>query len=259
MVWQYYHRFIGSSTDEVELPSTVPAHSHGCNGSKIRAWLHLTLMASALISSRTCLVSAEACTENELGICPNEREANEPEKLDTSTESVVEAQTAEVVAPDDKGEDGEDRNMCGLYMAESSIPGAGLGLYTAHSIAAGSKVGSFPDDPRSAAVTDLCFALVEFEELGQETIVSDYWWDSGMMGTEVEGEEVASLCPGFGMVLNGHMLYAGVEIGFPTKDDGGLHRATSPGAGAITHYHDTNGTAKFDIPAGSELFIDCEY
>ena len=52
------------------------------------------------------------------------------------------------------------------------------------------------------------------------------------------------------------LLYLLLRIYQASYDNSGLDRYTSPGAGAITPWFNRSSTARWDIEAGSELFVD---
>uniref|UniRef100_A0A7S4RQ41 SET domain-containing protein n=1 Tax=Ditylum brightwellii TaxID=49249 RepID=A0A7S4RQ41_9STRA len=142
----------------------------------------------------------------------------------------------------DNGEMGLDDKKCGLYLAESSIPGAGLGLYVGVDVEEGDLI-SYPD---------ICINLLDMEH---KTVASEYSWSSSQIGSEFEAMSVDPLCSGLGMLTNCHGGLINAENAETKYDGGGLHRSTHAGAGAITYYHDYKTRASKDIPAGSELFI----
>ena len=131
---------------------------------------------------------------------------------------------------------------CGFYIAPSSIPGAGLGLYSASAHPRGATIG-FPD---------INIALVN----KRRSILENYEWDASSMASTFEGREVSNIAPGFGMLANGHYELDNVALGLPKWDDAGLHRSASPSAGSFTLMHSMSAVATKDIPAGSELFLN---
>lgn len=131
---------------------------------------------------------------------------------------------------------------CGFYIAPSSIPGAGLGLYSASAHPKGATIG-FPD---------INIALVN----KRRSVLENYEWDASSMASTFEGREVSNIAPGFGMLANGHYELDNVALGLPHWDDAGLHRSASPSAGSFTLMHNMSAEATKDIPAGSELFLN---
>lgn len=131
---------------------------------------------------------------------------------------------------------------CTLYLAPSSIPNAGYGIYTAIPVEAGDEVGR----------PDVCHAAVNLHS----SQINNYCWEGSSQETEREGEEVSNLIPGPGMSCNGHYALDNVELVLPESSDAGLHRSASPAAGSFTRFHNLGTVATKPIPAGSELFLN---
>lgn len=109
------------------------------------------------------------------------------------------------------GADGQ----CGLYIAPSSIPGAGFGLYSASAHPIGATIG-FPD---------INIPLVN----KRRSVLENFEWDASSMASTFEGLEVSNIAPGFGMLANGHYELDNVVLSLPQWNDAGLHRSASPG------------------------------
>jgi hypothetical protein len=138
---------------------------------------------------------------------------------------------------------------CGLYMAESTIPFAGLGIFSGIDRKVGDAVGN----------GDICIPLYDLETHNEENFFnpfSDYVWGGEVMGMkfEVEGEDIEANCPGLDCVINCNLALINVAKATPLFDDAGLHRSKDPGAGSSTPYHNGTTTVIRDIPAGGELF-----
>jgi hypothetical protein len=146
-------------------------------------------------------------------------------------------------APANATDDSNDNSECRLYLGESSIPNSGLGMYTTVDLTANKIVG-WPD---------LFIKVVQSRDTG---ILLDYYWNSWHWMPE--GNRADSLDAGFGMAANSHLglLSVSQRNDLMKVDDAGLHRHLSPGAGAITQYHNLEWHMDKDIEAGSELFVD---
>ena len=148
----------------------------------------------------------------------------------------------------------EQQLDCGLYIAPSTIPNAGLGIFTAVSRQEDDIVGY--GDP-VLPVIDLPFhngkATGEFFN-----IFRDYVWNAHTHGMHLEGNHsghTQAWCPGLDSAVNGHLGLINVDRGgFEYDDAVGGHRSSSPSAGAMTPYHNQLTVALEDIPAGGELF-----
>lgn len=160
----------------------------------------------------------------------------------------------------------QESPACSLYIAESTIPGAGLGMFTGIK----RKVNEilWPGDVVNPVVDRKYHQTV----LGPDTYKSDdvslnpledYEWLGGAMGVQHETAHpyvrprfIHAFAPGFTAVLNSHpALYNTEQQSMPKHDTGGLHRSKDPGAGAFTPYHGGEHLALEAIHAGSELFI----
>ena len=149
-------------------------------------------------------------------------------------------------------------SQCELYLAESTIPNAGLGVFTTVAKAVGDSIGN--GDPAipiidiyrnnkhtSAADVDFFYPLV------------DYVWDGGSMGMAEEvssSTKIDAYWPGLDCAINSHLPLVNVAKSIPSYQERGVHRSRDPGAGAFTPYHDGRSVALSQIPAGAELFKD---
>ena len=145
-----------------------------------------------------------------------------------------------------------ERPSCGVYLAPSTIPGAGLGMFAGKDYREGETVME----------GDLVIPLIEMKWHNPESdwfLWNDYDWNSDEffgMTEETEDENmVKGASPGVGAAINCILPLVNLQSSQTRLDSAGLHRAKDPGAGAITPYHDRQGHASQDIPAGQELFI----
>jgi hypothetical protein len=151
--------------------------------------------------------------------------------------------------------DGSCRNddesaTCGLFLAESTIPGAGLGIFVGHDMAPGDAVG--PGDI-AIPIVDVSWHLDTRDYFSP---FADYQWEGGVMGMaqDTDDADIEAFCPGLDCAINCHLALINVGKSVPLWDEAGLHRYTSPGTGAISPYH--NGTTRVleFVPKGGELF-----
>lgn len=143
---------------------------------------------------------------------------------------------------------------CGVYLAPSTIPGAGLGMFAGKDFKAGERV----------TWGDVIIPLVEISwNNGNEYFFwlwDEYTWghsihDSMEFETELHSD-LAAASPGIGAAVNCILGLVNIEDTSSKCDSGGLHRNTDPGVGAFTPYHDRGSVATRNITAGDELFID---
>lgn len=154
-----------------------------------------------------------------------------------------------------------DKNECTLYMAESTIPGAGLGVFTGVDRQQDELV--WPGDVMYPVV-DLDYHLHALGPRMKRRVfnpLKDYVWFGPEMGMQQESsypyvapEYVTAFCPGMDAAINCNLALLNVYKGTPKYETTGLHRSKDPGAGAFTPYHQCETIASADIPAGGELF-----
>jgi len=137
---------------------------------------------------------------------------------------------------------------CQIVMAPSSLHGYGIFTLT--------------DLRRSQAVLPGDVVLHVSDMIQQQQhhhfASTHYWWSAADTGGYYEGRDVVSIAPGVGMLANGggsktHNVLPGV----PRVDEAGLTRTVSPGAGAVTAYHNwTWFVQAAELPAGREILVN---
>jgi len=138
----------------------------------------------------------------------------------------------------------ESIGTCSLYLAESSIPNGGLGIFSAIDIPEGGIIGN----------PELVIPIVDTKLSG---LFGSYTWRGFDHTSNNEAEDVNNICPGVMAMGNGHSGLANVWGGSNAlNDEAGLHRSKDPGAGAFTTYHNLQSEATVPIEAGMELLID---
>ena len=149
--------------------------------------------------------------------------------------------------------DSDNDDSCGLYLAPSTIPNAGLGVFTTRPLQEGQVV----DTP-----SDLCIPIVDQKwHMGRKDFFwtpSEYVWNGDVMNMHHESEVrngVKGFCPGaLDCATNCNLALINVGKSTPHWDTAGLHRQTDEGAGAISPYRGGTTPVIADIPAGGELF-----
>ena len=143
-----------------------------------------------------------------------------------------------------------ESDECTLYLAPSTIPNAGLGIFTSISRTAGDTIGE--------GDVMLPFVDMNFHNGDREyfNIWDDYLWDGATMGMHLESSDhdVDAYAPGLDCAINCHLALLNVDRGSPHFDDAGLHRSRDPGAGAFSLWINGSTIAMENIPAGGELF-----
>ena len=135
---------------------------------------------------------------------------------------------------------------CGLYIARSTIPNAGQGIFTG--------IARNQDDVLGYGDPVLPIIDLQFH-MGTDSffsIFNDYVWDAYANGMHFEGNttfQISSWNPGLDCAINCHLgninVYRG---GFDYDDQVGGHRSQSPSAGAMTPYHNQLTYASTEIP-----------
>jgi SET domain len=139
-----------------------------------------------------------------------------------------------------------DDFVCRWYIAESAMPHSGLGMFTG--------IGLHKDE--DIGYPDICLFVADGPD--HFTHMSSHTWGSGNFFGSYEGRDNRAACEGLATIVNtAHGSLINTELVSPVlQTNAGLHRATSPGAGAITHNYGVHGRAMDVITAGSELLVD---
>ena len=179
----------------------------------------------------------------------------------------------ETAIGDDDNDDDDDVNIdqsttktissssCSLYMAQSSIPNSGLGIYTGRDFTEGDVV-----DPRPQVALPLI--QIDDNDYYSTSTLRNYPWHAKLSGTHLEDKGLdsdsgggGSLNPNVGMLANSHLGLVNVK---QTSCDGvksligssDRSKDESAGAGAYSLYHHASFHAVFDMEGGEELFVD---
>jgi hypothetical protein len=146
---------------------------------------------------------------------------------------------------------------CGLWLAPSTLEGAGLGMYAGRPFRANEALQVTGDVV--IPIVDLRYhTQLTHPGLYTQFQWNDYTWRGSDFGMHHEGLwEVHAASPGLGAAINAFLALTNVvEHTHVDMDANGLHRSRDPGAGAFTPYHNRRTTASTDIAAGQELFAD---
>ncbi|KAL3923533.1 MAG: hypothetical protein SGILL_001601 [Bacillariaceae sp.] len=152
---------------------------------------------------------------------------------------------------------------CGLYIAQSTIPNAGLGIFTGISKSEGDTIGN---GDKAIPLVDFYWHNGEYTDeshLDDEhhqpffNPLSDYVWHGIGMGMDYEteiDEDITAFWPGIDAMINCNLGLLNVVKSTPEYDEAGLHRNSHPGAGSISAYDAAPTKIIRDIPVGGELF-----
>jgi hypothetical protein len=146
----------------------------------------------------------------------------------------------EMVPPSWRDLEPDPDSSCGLYMAESSIPHSGLGMYTAKEFSKGDKL-FYGDVVIQVEDIDLNTKLrhwvtKDFEYKENEWLLNNYYWSPMTSIGLYDAADIESIIPGLGMLANSHTGLVNAIVRAPTRF-GDLHRGLDPATGSSTTYH----------------------
>mmetsp|Transcript_16707 Transcript_16707/g.23565 ORF Transcript_16707/g.23565 Transcript_16707/m.23565 type:complete len:1238 (-) Transcript_16707:47-3760(-) len=152
-----------------------------------------------------------------------------------------------------------DMDTCGLFMAESSIPNSGLGIYAGKGIENLANVAQ-PDISIPVEDLEVNRKWRNFHEYGYDIQQPDwlfehYYWQPQNLGQTFEADEVQSIVPGLGMLANSHTGLVNTHMRRPALEGFGMTPSEDPSAGTFSNYHGVTWWANGYIPAGMEIFV----
>lgn len=148
----------------------------------------------------------------------------------------------------------QHQKECGIWLAPSSVPGAGLGMFAGRDFEKGEQMQQSGD-----VVIPIVDILMHQRGRKKFTFLWDeYTWSGKSLGI---GHEIMKECnaasPGFGAAANCMLDLVNVEEGDPNNMmPSGLHRSKDPGVGAFSTYQNRTSKAKVNIRKGQELFVN---
>ena len=143
---------------------------------------------------------------------------------------------------------------CALYLAQSTIPNAGFGLFTAIDLPRKALVGS--PDIEIPVIDPDWHNQGHYKDWDYHFVYEDYFWSAASQRLVDVAETIGVMSHGFGAVGNSHQALNNLDEGLARFDSAGLHRSRDVGAGQFSPYHDRQARTSVAIPAGSELFVD---
>ena len=145
---------------------------------------------------------------------------------------------------------------CGVWLAKSTIPGAGFGMFAGKDFAKNEDL--LPSGDVVIPVVD-----IDIHNGRGLFLWDEYTWDGKELNLGLEGllsDELSASSPGFGSAINCFMDLTNVEEVNPIQSyEGGLHRFKDPGAGAFSPYWNRTAWASQPIKTGQELFVSCKF
>ena len=173
---------------------------------------------------------------------------------DDDDESCIAPEAEKQESNEAKQEENDDNNVseCGIWLAMSTLPGAGIGMYAGKDFNRG--------DNMHPNLGDHCIPITDLELNHNDAeffLWDEYTWNSQFLRMNNQGrQEVNVASAGFGAAANSFMDFLNVNEGIPRNSiPQNLDRRKDPGAGAFTTYHSRRSTAKTNIKAGQELFV----
>jgi len=135
-------------------------------------------------------------------------------------------------------------NECTIFLAESSIPNSGQGMYTIKDISRGSPIGE-PD------VEILCDDLPS----NHKWLLGNYFWSAEYVYEFFSSQEMHVFAFPIGSLANYHTSLKNAGPDSVNFNNGNISRADSPGAGAFSDVTRVF-VATREILAGEEIFTD---
>ena len=187
------------------------------------------------------------------GTSPEHNNADGTKDVKYSHENAEEEADAAATASNKKAIEGWPEE-CAVYLAPSTIPNSGYGMFTAIDLPEGTQVG--------AADITVPFVDIDWHNKGHykdkdyHFLYRNYIWSGKSMRMRDVGENIAVMSHGAGALVNSHQGLLNLREGLPRYDAAGLHRSRDVGAGAFSPYYDRRANAFDFVPAGAELFVD---
>jgi hypothetical protein len=134
---------------------------------------------------------------------------------------------------------------CKYYLAESTIPDAGYGIFVGSTPVRVNQPVLFPE-----IAIPLLISKKE-KEKSLQTLIDSYLWGARVIGAHFESS--LAVIPGIGMLANGHPESFNVVPDRPRLD---VPPHQSPFAGSVSPYHGLQHYATRDLSQGSEILLD---
>ena len=144
---------------------------------------------------------------------------------------------------------------CSLYLAPSSIPDAGLGIFSTKHFQQGSII--LPSDAPIIPIIDWDTSLINTGEWNK--LFYSYLWTHSQCASDelnFEGDDVVDLQVGLGIFPNFHPFLHNLETALPLENSGTFSETSGPGAGAYSLHPGRIFKAAKEIQQGEELFLN---
>jgi hypothetical protein len=145
----------------------------------------------------------------------------------------------------------ESQFQCELYLAPSSIPGTGFGIFTTRNIKGEELVLPHSDGP-TIVVCGQSDGSEHFMGVGDWNHDDYLWGPHEFTKTYCHGAKESVMT--FGSLCNYHTYLSNIQPSQLKYDDTVANRYTDPGAGAFSYFNGNAFKTTRDIMAGEELF-----
>ena len=219
----------------------------------------MTIMTMLFLSVTVVNVVADSGADmHEPAVQDQETALPAPDLTDQAETDTKSTGTGNSIKPekdiDGNGEESNDSeaDVCGLWFAKSSIPGAGLGMYAGKPFHKGDDL--LPSGDVVVPVVDIRSFGPKKERKNWIFLWDEYTWSAEGIFLDHEGIDVSGASFGFGAAVNCFLDLVNVDENYPDLNSTGLHRSKDPGAGAFSYYHNRETKATKPIDTGNELF-----
>lgn len=174
--------------------------------------------------------------------------------VDATEEVILDHQGNLKSTPSKKGGGEDDALECGVWLAPSTLEGAGIGMFAGRDFDLGQEMIAGGD------------SIVPISDITEHNVgkiyPGNFLWQEYVWGVDAvnnrEGlSEISTASPGFGSAANSNLPLQNVDMQFPKRTPNGLHRSSHAGAGASTIFHHRTSTARHAIATGDELYVSC--
>jgi len=212
---------------------------------------YVLLIALSSVGGEVVLGSEGSCHSHNKGECSNAVD-DSSKNASTSSTTTITTSSSLKSSPERTHEDehAHAQYRCNIYMAPSSIKGAGFGIYTMNDIAKGEKIIPYSEAPSINCCDEYSNGM---EETDWNHV--DYLW-SGKGLAEYECKEASESVMTFGALSNFHTYLTNVHPLNEPYDDTAADRFKDPSAGSFSYLNGHAFESTRAIKAGEEIFAD---
>jgi hypothetical protein len=191
-------------------------------------------------------------------VVENSEKSDESSASSSTVDNTCQADNDGTCQPEVAANVSSINSQCRVWLAMSTLPGAGIGTFAGTAFKKGEEMMRAGD--HIIPIVDL-FMYHGGRALDNHFFLWDeYTWNGKSLQCDMLGiTEVHVASPGFGAAANSFMDFINVDEGNPSLSvlvPQNIHRSKDPGAGAFTYYHSRMSKAKRAIEPGQEIFVD---